>query len=147
MFENALYYPTIDISNDAWLKTAALFLDRIETIVPESEDRPYQKMNTRMLQDEGILFAHRINPFCEEVRGIEEDVLKFVDTPEGKKSFTRPWGYSRAKGRHGEVMTQDERWMANWKVMNAGKMKQERVEKFKKLLEMMEECKRVNQYQ
>lgn len=102
MFENALYYPTIDIGNDAWLKTAALFWDRIETIVPESEDRPYQKRNTRMLQDEGILFAHRINPFCEEVRGIEEDVLKFVNTPEGKKSFTRPWGYSRANGRHGE---------------------------------------------
>ena len=38
-------------------------------------------------------------------------------------------------------------WLkANRKVMNAGKMKQERVEKFKKLLEMMEECKRVNQY-
>lgn len=45
----------------------------------------------------------------------------------------------------------EEHDMLNWvkankKVMNAGKMKQERVEKFKKLLEMMEECKRVNQY-
>ena len=38
-------------------------------------------------------------------------------------------------------------WLkANRKVMNAGKMKPERVEAFKKLLEMMEECKRVNQY-
>ena len=108
MFVNALYYPTIDIRNDAWLKTAALFWDRIETIVPESEDRPYQKRNTRMLQDEGILFAHRINPFCEEVRGIEEDVLKFIDTPEGKKSFTRPWGYSRANGKHGEDFSTEE---------------------------------------
>ena len=46
----------------------------------------------------------------------------------------------------------EEHDMLNWvkanrKVINAGKMKQERVEKFKKLLEMMEECKRVNQYQ
>ena len=45
----------------------------------------------------------------------------------------------------------EEHDMLNWvkanrKVMNAGKMKQERVEKFKELLEMMEECKRVNQY-
>jgi len=31
--------------------------------------------------------------------------------------------------------------------MNAGKMKGDRVEAFKRLLEMMEECKRVNQYQ
>ena len=45
----------------------------------------------------------------------------------------------------------EEHDMLNWvkanrKVMNAGKMKPERVEAFKKLLEMMEECKRVNQY-
>ena len=38
-------------------------------------------------------------------------------------------------------------WLkANRKVMNAGKMKEERAEAFKMLLEMMEECKRVNQY-
>ena len=38
-------------------------------------------------------------------------------------------------------------WLkANRKVMNAGKMKADRVEKFKRLLEMMEECKRVNQW-
>jgi len=36
--------------------------------------------------------------------------------------------------------------MANRKVMNAGKMKPERIEAFEKLLALMEECKRVNQY-
>ena len=46
----------------------------------------------------------------------------------------------------------EEHDMLNWvkanrKVMNAGMMKAERVEKFKRLLEMMGECKRVNQYQ
>lgn len=46
----------------------------------------------------------------------------------------------------------EEHDMLNWvkanrKVMNAGKMKPERVEAFKKLLEMMEECKRKNQYE
>ena len=39
-------------------------------------------------------------------------------------------------------------WLkANRKVMNAGKMKAERVEKFRKLLEMTEQYRRVNQYQ
>ena len=39
-------------------------------------------------------------------------------------------------------------WLkANRKVMNAGKMKAERAEKFRKLLEMTEQFKRVNQYQ
>lgn len=36
---------------------------------------------------------------------------------------------------------------ANRKLMNAGKMKEERVEKFEKLQELMEGCKRKNQYQ
>ena len=39
-------------------------------------------------------------------------------------------------------------WLkANRKVMNAGKMKAERVEKFRKLLEMTERCRRVNQWE
>jgi hypothetical protein len=31
-------------------------------------------------------------------------------------------------------------------IENKGKLKEDRVEAFKRLLEMMEECKRVNQY-
>ena len=39
-------------------------------------------------------------------------------------------------------------WLkANSKVMNAGKMKVERVEPFSKLLELIEQFKRKNQYQ
>ena len=46
----------------------------------------------------------------------------------------------------------EEHNMLNWlksnrKVMNAGKMKAERVEAFNKLLALIEEYKRVNQYQ
>lgn len=45
----------------------------------------------------------------------------------------------------------EEHDMLNWvkanrKVMNAGKLKEERAEKFEKLLALMEENKRVNQY-
>ena len=39
-------------------------------------------------------------------------------------------------------------WLkANRKVLNAGKMKLDRVEKFRKLLEMTEQYKRKNQYE
>lgn len=46
----------------------------------------------------------------------------------------------------------EEHNMLNWlkasrKLINAGKMKLERVKKFEKLQELMEEYKRVNQYQ
>jgi len=42
--------------------------------------------------------------------------------------------------------------MLNWlkqnrKLLNAGKLKESRVERFEKLLEMGERCRRVNQYQ
>ena len=38
-------------------------------------------------------------------------------------------------------------WLkANSKALNAGKMKLERVEKFRKLLELTEQYKRINQY-
>ena len=46
----------------------------------------------------------------------------------------------------------EEHDMLNWvkanrKVLNAGKLKADRVEAFKRLLEMMELCKRKNQYE
>ncbi len=46
----------------------------------------------------------------------------------------------------------EEHAMLNWlkatrKKMNAGELKEERVEKFKKLLELSEQYKRKNQYQ
>ena len=46
----------------------------------------------------------------------------------------------------------EEHDMLNWvkanrKALNAGKMKMERVEAFEKLMALMEECKRINQYQ
>ena len=45
----------------------------------------------------------------------------------------------------------EEHDMLNWvkanrKALNAGRLKMERVGKFKELLALMEECKRVNQY-
>lgn len=90
MFESALYYPTIDIHNERSLKSAALFWDKIETIVPESEERPYRRRSTRILHENNILFAHKVNPFSDDVRGIEENVIQFMETPEGKKSFIKP---------------------------------------------------------
>ena len=46
----------------------------------------------------------------------------------------------------------EDRDMLNWlkanrKALNAGKMKADRVEKFRKLLELMEKYKRKNQYE
>ena len=110
MFESALYYPTIDIHNERWLKSAVMFWDRIETIVPESEDHPYRRRSTRILQEEGFLFPRVVNPFCEEVSGLEQDVIRFMDTPEGKKSFIKPWGVSAVSMANRRYLTEDREY-------------------------------------
>lgn len=58
-------------------------------------------------------------------------------------------GFIKANHRNPSKYRIEEHDMLNWlkanrKMMNAGKLKENRVEAFKKLLEMMEECKRVN---
>ena len=108
MFESALYYPTIDIKNDFWLKSAVLFWDRIETIVPESIQQPYQRRATRQLEDTGILIPHRVNPFCEEVRGLEQDVVRYLKTKEGKRCFLKPWSSIVSPANKRRPYTDDE---------------------------------------
>lgn len=61
-------------------------------------------------------------------------------------------GFIKANHRNPSKYRIEEHDMLNWvkanrKMMNAGKLKENRVEAFKKLLEMMEECKRKNQYE
>ena len=60
-------------------------------------------------------------------------------------------GFIEANHRNPSRHRIEEHDMLNWlkanrKVMNAGKMKEERVVKFKVLLTLVEENKRVNQY-
>lgn len=82
-FSRALYYPTIDIANGDWAKSAALFWDNIQTIVPESISNPYQGQVTKVLQGEGLLTPHVVNPDYHIVRDLSEDVNKFLETNEG----------------------------------------------------------------
>lgn len=86
-FSNALYYPTIDISNTGWLKTTALFWDSISTIVPESLDAPYRERDTQYLSDIGFLRPLYVNSNDEAVVGIESDILSLLSSPEVIQAF------------------------------------------------------------
>lgn len=60
--------------------------------------------------------------------------------------------FIEANHRNPSKYRAEEHDMMNWlkanrKALNAGKMKQERVEKFKELLAMMEQHRRKNQYE
>ena len=64
------------------------------------------------------------------------DVMTFIETNK------------RNPSRHRIEEHDHLNWLkANRKVMNAGKMKPERVENFRKLLELMERYRRKNQYE
>lgn len=62
-------------------------------------------------------------------------------------------GFIQTNHRNPSRHNEEERgkflnWLkANRKAMNAGKMKPERVEKFRRLMEMMERYRRKNQYE
>lgn len=55
MLGSGLYFPHIDISDPAWLRSAILFWDEIQTIVPSAIDRPYRSEDTQTCQKEGYL--------------------------------------------------------------------------------------------
>ena len=68
------------------------------------------------------------------------------------KRYQEVVGFIETNHRNPSKHRIEEHDMLNWvkanrKVMNAGKMKPDRVEMFKKLQELMEEYKRVNQWQ
>lgn len=86
-FSNALYYPTIDISNTEWLKTTALFWDSISTIVPESLDNPYRENDTKYLSDIGFLKPLIINSNDNNVIDIGDEILKLLSSPEIIQTF------------------------------------------------------------
>ena len=65
-----------------------------------------------------------------------KEVVEFVET-----NYRNP---SRHRIEEHDMLN----WVkANRKVMNAGKLRPERVEAFKRLMEMMEEYRRKNQYE
>ena len=84
MFSKALYYPTIDISDEDWLKTACLFWDGIRTIVPESmADNAYRNNTTMYLAEEGFLEPIVVNAKSKYLRPIAKFVKKYAQTEEG----------------------------------------------------------------
>jgi hypothetical protein len=91
-FTKALFYPTIDIHDEAWLKNAVLFWDEINTIVPSSFNNPYQKHTTQYLSDEGILRAMPVNPDDDFIEDLTADTLNYLNTNEGFQLLTQAQG-------------------------------------------------------
>lgn len=78
-----LFYPWIDIRDEAWLKTALLYWDSVRTIVPESINDPYSTDTGRALQDAAFLVPLRVHSGMEEIENLAADVLTYLGTAEG----------------------------------------------------------------
>ncbi len=89
----ALYYPWIDIRDEAWLKTALLYWDSVRTIVPESIEAPYSTDTGRILQDADFLVPLRVHSGMDEIEDLAADVLTYLETAEGAELlFAAPSG-------------------------------------------------------
>ena len=69
-----------------------------------------------------------------------------------QKRYNEVKAFIEKNNRNPSKYVAEDRDMLNWlkanrKILNAGKMKADRVEKFRKLLELMEKYKRKNQYE
>jgi len=79
----ALFYPWIDIRDEAWLKTSLLYWDSVRTIVPESIVAPYTTETGRALEASGFLIPLRVHSGMDEIEELAGDVLSYLGTPEG----------------------------------------------------------------
>lgn len=81
-FGTALYYPYLDIEDARWLRTAILFWDRIQTIVPTDISDPYKNPETCRLHAEGLLLPLRCDLQGELLEDLGRRVLKYAERPD-----------------------------------------------------------------
>ncbi len=82
-FTKALYYPSIDIKDEGWLKNAMLYWEQVQTIVPLSIEQPYATRTAREFNDEGLLVPLYVKSDMEEIEELTDEVLKYLETQEG----------------------------------------------------------------
>lgn len=95
-FTKSLYYPWIDIRDEGWLKSASLYWDVIQSIVPESINLPYSTNTARRLEDEGVLVPLRVHSSLHEIEGLTQDIIRYLNSQEGMELITgadRQWVY------------------------------------------------------
>jgi len=89
LFIDALYYPSIEIPSEEWLKTAALYWDTLSTIVPSSM-KPYKEGTAKALSEAGVLRPTYVDPDMPELDRIADDVLDYIHTDEGQRALFGP---------------------------------------------------------
>lgn len=79
MLGSALYFPHIDIADPAWLRSAILFWDDIQTIVPSSIEQPYRNDDTKICEAEGYLKPLRCDLHPDVIDDLGRKVMGLAD--------------------------------------------------------------------
>lgn len=80
-FTKALYYPRIQVPNEGWLKTAMLYWEGVQTIVPASMAEPYTG-TSRVLFDAGVLSPLHVHPHMDSVERLAVRVFDYFGSTE-----------------------------------------------------------------
>lgn len=79
MLGSALYFPHIDIHDPAWLRSAILFWDEIQTIAPSAIEEPYQHEDTKICQAEGYLRPLRCDLHPHVIEDLGRKIMRLGD--------------------------------------------------------------------
>lgn len=79
MLGSALYFPHIDIEDPAWLRSAILFWDEIQTIAPSSIQHPYRNDDTKICEAEGYLKPLRCDLHPNVIDDLGRKVIRLTD--------------------------------------------------------------------
>lgn len=80
VFGSALYYPHIDIHDPKWLRSAVLFWDSLQTIVPRAVKSPYKNSDTNILWREGFLDPLRCDLHPDLLDVLGKRVVSLMDS-------------------------------------------------------------------
>jgi len=92
MLGSALYFPHIDIHDPAWLRSAILFWDEIQTIAPSAIEEPYQKEDTKICQAEGYLRPLRCDLHPRVIEDLGRKILHLGDRDRENDNWRRAKG-------------------------------------------------------
>jgi hypothetical protein len=91
--KNLLYYPGFEIEDEAWLKFALLYLDKLSTIVPHSAEEDLEDKHKLILKNTDLLGNY--HPDYDESEKATDDAIEIID-----KVLNNP---ARYWSRFGEV--------------------------------------------
>jgi hypothetical protein len=82
-FTRALYYPSIDIKDETWLKNAMLYWEKIQTIVPSAMEFQYSTQTARKFHEADLLTPFYADLNRTIIDELTDCVMDYLQTPEG----------------------------------------------------------------